>query len=135
MLLVCDKYVAREVLYYVCNLNNELYFTFLKSFLHEFTSINLLFQKDEVDHVALIDNLENLFLQMLQRIVLADHVFITIDLTSIYLPINQVNLGHEFILLVIQILSQNKISTEVADTIKRRCQQFLITAFCYLVTQ
>ena len=60
-----------------------VYFTFLKSFLHEFTSINLLFQKDEVDHVTLIDNLENLFLQMLQRIVLADHVFITIDLTSL----------------------------------------------------
>ena len=70
---VCDKYVAREVLYYVCNLSNELYFTFLKSLLHEFTSINLLFQKDEVDHVTLIDNLEILFLQMLQRIELADH--------------------------------------------------------------
>ena len=36
---------------------------------------------DEVDHVTLIDNLENLFLQMLQRIVLADHISITIDLT------------------------------------------------------
>ena len=40
-----------------------------------------LFQKDKVDHVTLIDNLENLFLQMLQRIVLADHFFITNDLT------------------------------------------------------
>ena len=132
---VCDKYVAREVLCYVCNLSNELYFTFLELLLHEFNSINLLFQKDKVDHVTIIDNLENLILQMLQRIVLADHVSITIDLTltSIYLPINQVNLGFEFNLLVIQILSQNKISTEVADTIKRHCQQLLITAFCYLV--
>ena len=77
----CDKYVAREVLCYVCNLSNELYFTFLKLVLHEFARINLLFQKDKVDHVTLIDNLENLFLQILQRIVLADHVFITIDLT------------------------------------------------------
>ena len=51
------------------------------SLLHEFNSINLLFQKDVVDHVTLIDNWENLFLQMLQRIVLADHVSITIDLT------------------------------------------------------
>ena len=78
---VCDKYVAREVLCYVCNLSNELYFTFLESLLHKFNSINLLFQKDEVDQVTLIDNLENLFLQMLHRIVLADHVSITIDLT------------------------------------------------------
>ena len=122
---------------YVCNLTNtnELYFTFLELLLYEFNSINLLFQKDEVDHVTIIDNLENLFLQMLQRIVLSDHVSITIDLSSIHLPINQVNLGYEFNLLVIQILSQNKISTEVADTIKRRYQQLLITAFCYLVTQ
>ena len=67
---------------------------------------------------------------MLQRIVLADHVSITIDVnfTLIYLPINQVDLGHEFNLLLIQMLSQNKISTKVAETIKRRCQQFFVNA-------
>ena len=72
----------------------------------------------------------NVFLQMLRRIVLVDHVFITIDFnfTSIYLPTNQVDLGHELNLLLIQMLSQNKISTGVANAIKRRCQQFLITA-------
>ena len=93
-----------------CDPSNKLYFTFQKPLLHEFERVNALLQKEKVDHVNLISEQESFFLTLLQRIVLADSISLTIHFkfSSIYLPIEQVKFQHKFSLLFIQMLSKIK---------------------------
>ena len=91
----------------VCDPNNKLYFTLQKPLLHEFERVDALFQK-VVDHVNSISEQESLTL--LQRIVLADFISLTIHFkfSSICLPIKLVDFQHKFSLLLIQMLSEIK---------------------------
>jgi len=109
---------------------NELYLTFLRPILNDFERMNLLFQKEEADHCSLLNELESFALEMLRRILYPCSVKLEVDMhfTSIFLPLDKVDFGHEFSSLVANKKQADLISEEDLHSIKSRCHNFLIRA-------
>ena len=105
---------------------------FADCILQEFERINLLFQSDNVDIVDLLCGLENFCLTMLRRVIHSNHVALDVNLNiqSIYLPIDKVDFGFEFINFLLKCTLEKKISSEEAQNIQTRCFNFLKRS-CY----
>lgn len=126
----CDKYISRELHSMYCDDANELYLTFLRPVLADFERLNLLFQKEEADHCSLIEELEKFTLLMLKRVLHPNSVKLEVDFnfTSIFLPLEQVDFGYEFSVLLAKKKASNSVSEDVLLNIKSRCHKFLIRA-------
>lgn len=109
---------------------NELYMIFLRLVLNDFEKMNLLFQMEEADHCKLLNELESFALVMLRRILCPDSVQLGTDMsfTSIYLPLDKVDSGHEFSSLLAKKRKDRLITEEDWHNIQSRCQKFLIRA-------
>ncbi|XP_064082888.1 uncharacterized protein LOC135198847 [Macrobrachium nipponense] len=109
---------------------NELYLTFLRPILNDFERINLLFQREEADHCSLLRELECFTLVMLRRVLLSNYVKLEVDLnmSSIFLPLKNVDFGYEFTSLVSSKKQANLISEQELQDVKSRCHKFLLRA-------
>ncbi|XP_068225554.1 uncharacterized protein [Palaemon carinicauda] len=126
----CDKYVSRELYSMYSDHKNELYLTFLRPILNDFERINLLFQREEADHCSLLRELECFTLVMLRRVLLSNYVKLEVDLnmSSIFLPLKNVDFGYEFTSLVSSKKQANLISEQELHDVKSRCHKFLLRA-------
>lgn len=126
----CDKYLARELHSMYADHSNELYFTFLKPVLSQFEKINLLFQKEAADLCSLLNELENLTFSVLRRIIYPTSVKLDVDMNfkSIFLPLEKVDFGYEFTVLLENKRKMNLISEENKHAIQARCHAFLVKA-------
>lgn len=125
-----DRYVAKELQKMYSDLINLLFFNFLKPILSEFNALNVLFQKEQADHLLILQELERFTLSMLGRVLHPLAVKLSVDLNfkSILLPIERVDFGYQFSILLKTMIETKKITESAAHHLKTRCQSFLIGA-------
>ena len=126
----CDKYAARELAGMYRDPSNELYLTFLKPILCDFERVNLLFQQESADQSRLFHELENFTLLMLRRVLCPKYVKLAVDwnFSSILLPLERVDFGHEFSSLLQEKMAAKALSENNCIIVEERCQKFLIQA-------
>ena len=105
---------------------NRIFIVFLKPLLSEFQRVNLLFQHTHADQFRLFEELQGLILSLLRRILGSSAVslMVNMDFEINYLPPDQVDYGHEFLIE----LAKSKLSDTQKSEIKIRCFAFLKAA-------
>lgn len=123
-----SNYVAKELKKMYSDSVNSLYFTFLSPILSEFNAINLLFQKEQTDHLLILEQLEHFTLSMLRRVLYSSAVRLNVDLNfeSIVLPIEKVDFGYQFAILLKKMIKDKNIADGAIKDLKIRFQSFLI---------
>uniref|UniRef100_H3AI43 DUF4371 domain-containing protein n=1 Tax=Latimeria chalumnae TaxID=7897 RepID=H3AI43_LATCH len=114
-------YMARTLSEMYGDEMNRLYLLYLKPVLSEFQHMNLLFQQTEADYFSLLKELKAFAFSLLKRILHPLHVKldVNLDFVSIYLPLDKVDFGFEFL---------SNLDFDSKATLKERCLNFLRVA-------
>lgn len=119
-------YTARTLHEMYSDKRNRLYIVFLKPLLADFQRVNILFQHLNADQFRLFQELKDLVMCILRRILRPSAVSLNVNLEFLiyYLPVDQVDFGHLFL----SELSEADLPSEMKEEIKLRCHGFLKTA-------
>ena len=119
--LLCDMYK---------NYINKLYLEFLTPILQDFNKVNKLFQLESGNQLILMDNRLVLFRSLVSRVVIPAYVAqsdddllsMTLDDTSIFLPIEAVDFGTVFNVS----LQRFNLHIQTIQDVKKRCMGLII---------